>query len=218
MVRQRRTNSGSFAMFAAIHCLGQGQVAPELLQMRGHDCPSEGLRPLWRVDPDLERDPDSRQHATQHNDLERRHCLWPYSADGIILAQPWVGICNHGHTARRVLLRLRLLKKGAVVFAMCAGKRRGKGMFSGASGRLTTVDCAHCRWLPCRDRAYRTVVPSGATKTTGASTDKISHHTSSAPIVRCTELLSKSLSEGALSGPLSTSFAVAQSAALIVGS
>ena len=25
--------------------LGQGQVAPELLQMRGHDCPSEGLRP-----------------------------------------------------------------------------------------------------------------------------------------------------------------------------
>ena len=25
--------------------LGQGQVAPELLQMRGHDCPSDGL---WR--------------------------------------------------------------------------------------------------------------------------------------------------------------------------
>jgi len=41
--------------------------------MRGHDCPSKGLRPLWRVDPDLERDPDSRQHATQHNDLERPH-------------------------------------------------------------------------------------------------------------------------------------------------
>jgi len=61
-------------MFAAIHYLGQGQVAPELLQMRGHDCPSEGLRPLWRVEPDLERDRDSRQHATQHNDLERRHC------------------------------------------------------------------------------------------------------------------------------------------------
>ena len=68
---------GNFAIFAAIHCLGQSQVAPKLLQMRGHDCPSEGLRPLWRVDPDLERDPDSRQHATQHNDLERRHCLWP---------------------------------------------------------------------------------------------------------------------------------------------
>ena len=30
---------------------------------------------MWRVDPDLERDPDSRQHATQHNDLERRHCF-----------------------------------------------------------------------------------------------------------------------------------------------
>ena len=54
---------------------GQRQLAPELLQMRGHDCPSNGLRPLWRVDPDLERDPDSRQHATQHNDLERRHCF-----------------------------------------------------------------------------------------------------------------------------------------------
>ena len=62
----------------AIHCLGQGQVAPELLQMRGHDCPSEGLRPLWRVEPDLERDRDSRQHTTQHNDLERRHCPWAF--------------------------------------------------------------------------------------------------------------------------------------------
>ena len=58
--------------------LGQGQVAPELLQMRGHDCPSEGLRPLWRVEPDLERDRDSRQHTTQHNDLERRHCPWAF--------------------------------------------------------------------------------------------------------------------------------------------
>ena len=55
--------------------LGQGQVAPELLQMRGHDCPSDGLWPLWRVEPDLERDRDSRQHATQHNDPERGHCL-----------------------------------------------------------------------------------------------------------------------------------------------
>jgi len=51
-------------MLAAIPCLGQGQIAPELLQMRGHDSPSQGLRPLWRVDPDLERDDDSRQHAT----------------------------------------------------------------------------------------------------------------------------------------------------------
>ena len=74
----QRTNSGSFATLAAIHCLGQGQVAPELLQMRGHDCPSEGLRPLWRVEPDLERDRDSRQHTTQHNDLERRHCPWAF--------------------------------------------------------------------------------------------------------------------------------------------
>jgi len=57
--------------------LGQGQVAPELLQMRGHDCPSDGLWPLWRVEPDLERDRDSHQHATQHNDLGRCHCPWP---------------------------------------------------------------------------------------------------------------------------------------------
>ena len=71
------TSLAASPFWPAIHCLGQGQVAPELLQMRGHDCPSERLRPLWRVDPDLERDPDSRQHATQHNDLERRHCLWP---------------------------------------------------------------------------------------------------------------------------------------------
>jgi hypothetical protein len=32
--------------------------------MRGHDRPSEGLRPLWRVEPHLERHRDSRQHAT----------------------------------------------------------------------------------------------------------------------------------------------------------
>jgi hypothetical protein len=33
------------AMLAAIRPrLGQGQVTPELLQMRGHDCPSKGLR------------------------------------------------------------------------------------------------------------------------------------------------------------------------------
>jgi hypothetical protein len=41
--------------------LGQRRLTPELLQMRGHDRPSEGLRPLWRVKPDLERDSDSRQ-------------------------------------------------------------------------------------------------------------------------------------------------------------
>jgi hypothetical protein len=47
----------------------------------------------------------------------------------------------------------------------------------------------HCRWLLCRDRAYRTVVPSSATTTTGASTDKTSHHTSMRPpIVGRTEL------------------------------
>src|SRR6516164_6910439 len=32
---------------------------------------------LWRVEPDLERDRDSHQHATQHNDLGRCHCPWP---------------------------------------------------------------------------------------------------------------------------------------------
>jgi len=58
-----RKSSGSLVKFAAIRCLGQRQVAPELLQMRGHDCPSEGLRPLWRVEPDLERDRDSHQRV-----------------------------------------------------------------------------------------------------------------------------------------------------------
>jgi hypothetical protein len=42
--------------------------------VRGYNRPSQGLRPLWRVEPDLERDRDSRQHATQHNDPERGHC------------------------------------------------------------------------------------------------------------------------------------------------
>ena len=54
--------------------LGQRQLAPELLQMRLDDCPSEGLRPLWRVEPDLERDRDSRQHATQYEYLDHRDC------------------------------------------------------------------------------------------------------------------------------------------------
>jgi hypothetical protein len=49
--------------------------------MRGHDRPSEGLRPLWRVKPDLERDSDSRQHATQHKYLDHRHCPWPFGLD-----------------------------------------------------------------------------------------------------------------------------------------
>src|SRR6516165_3711795 len=90
----------------AQYILGQDHVAPELLQMRAHDCPSEGLRPLWRVDPDLERDPDSRQHATQHNDLERLHCFVKSRhrpstpRPRIVLAHLRVGICNHGHTAR----------------------------------------------------------------------------------------------------------------------
>jgi len=55
---------------------------------------------------------------------------------------------------------------------------RGGHVLIGASGRLTTVDFAHCRRLPCRDRAYRSIVPSSATRTAGPSTDKISHHTS----------------------------------------
>ena len=49
--------------------------------MRGHDRPSEGLRPLWRVKPDLERDSDSRQHATQHKYLDHRHFPWPFGLD-----------------------------------------------------------------------------------------------------------------------------------------
>jgi hypothetical protein len=39
--------------------LRQRQVALRTLQMRGHDRPSEGLRPLWRIEPDLESDGDS---------------------------------------------------------------------------------------------------------------------------------------------------------------
>ena len=59
--------------------LGQRHLAPELLQMRGHNRPSQGLRPLWRFEPDLERDGDSCQHATQDNNLE--HGRWPFGAD-----------------------------------------------------------------------------------------------------------------------------------------
>ena len=40
---------------------------------------SARARPLWRFEPDLERDGDSRQHATQHND--REHGRWPFGAD-----------------------------------------------------------------------------------------------------------------------------------------
>ena len=54
--------------------LGQRQIAPELLQVSGDESPSKGLRALRRVEPDFERDRDSHQHATQHNDLAYRHC------------------------------------------------------------------------------------------------------------------------------------------------
>jgi hypothetical protein len=40
----------------------EGQLAAELLEVRRQDRPSEGLRPLRRRE--LERDRDSRQHAT----------------------------------------------------------------------------------------------------------------------------------------------------------
>src|SRR5262249_47153066 len=56
--------------------LGQRHLAPEVLQMRGHDGPSEGLWPLWRVKLDLKRDPDSCQHATQHKYFDHCHCFW----------------------------------------------------------------------------------------------------------------------------------------------
>ena len=57
--------------------LGQRHLFPEFVQVVGYNRPSQGLRPLWRVEPDLERDRDSRQHATQHNDPERGHCPGP---------------------------------------------------------------------------------------------------------------------------------------------
>src|SRR6516164_3962296 len=66
--------------------------------------------------------------------------------------------------------------------------RSGRQCLYEASTSDLREPAAHCRWLPCRDRAYRTVVPSSATKTTGASTDKISHHTSITPVVGRTEL------------------------------
>ena len=59
--------------------------------------------------------------------------------------------------------------------------RSGRQCLYEASTSDLREPAAHCRWLPCRDRAYRTVVPSSARTTTGASTDKISHHTSTRP-------------------------------------
>ena len=47
---------------AAFLRLGQRHLFPHLLEVVGHDRPSEGLRPLWRVELDLERACDSRQH------------------------------------------------------------------------------------------------------------------------------------------------------------
>ena len=45
--------------------LGQRQLALHRLQVVGDDRPSKGLPSFWRLDPDLERDRDSRQHETQ---------------------------------------------------------------------------------------------------------------------------------------------------------
>src|SRR5215472_15180022 len=52
---------------------------------------------------------------------------------------------------------------------------RGRERQSRLSG---LVDFSHCGRRGTRDRAYRTISPSSATQTTGASTDKISHPTS----------------------------------------
>jgi hypothetical protein len=77
--------------------LGQRHLFPEFVQVRGYNRPSQGLRPLWRVEPDLERDRDSRQHATQHNNPERGHCPWPF---GAALAQQRVRAVHLGAKAR----------------------------------------------------------------------------------------------------------------------
>jgi len=72
--------------------------------MRGHDRPSEGLPPLWCVEPDLERDGDSRQHATQYNDLEHGRRPWPFGPDesaGGRVHRESAGHCARGH--RRAL-------------------------------------------------------------------------------------------------------------------
>ena len=49
--------------------------------MLGHDRPNEGLRSVRRGGLDLERDCDSRQHATQYNDLEHGRSPWPFGPD-----------------------------------------------------------------------------------------------------------------------------------------
>jgi hypothetical protein len=54
-----RNSFGSLAMFLANSPrLGQRHLALELLQMRGHNRPSQGLWPLWRIELDLESDGD----------------------------------------------------------------------------------------------------------------------------------------------------------------
>jgi len=54
---------------------------------------------MRRVEPDLERDRDSRQHATQHNELERRHCPWPCGLDeGILAAECPAKECHERET------------------------------------------------------------------------------------------------------------------------
>jgi hypothetical protein len=49
--------------------------------MRGHDRPNEGLRPLWRVEPDLERDRGSRKNAAQYKYFDHRHFPLPSGLD-----------------------------------------------------------------------------------------------------------------------------------------
>jgi len=86
--------------------LGQRLLVAHLLQMDSDDCPSEGLRPLWRVESDLEHDRDSRQHATQHNKLAYRHCPGPSGPVNVSrLHGESAGHCDRGHRHR---LRIEL--------------------------------------------------------------------------------------------------------------
>src|SRR5215470_18391182 len=75
---------------AAVHrVLGQCLLVAHLLQVDGDERPSKGLPPLRRFEPDLERDRDSRQHATHHNDLE--HGPWPMGARLLRYLLRWLG-------------------------------------------------------------------------------------------------------------------------------
>ena len=81
----------------------------------------------------------------------------------------------------------------AVVFDLGGGEAAGMAQFAAAIMSRREMPEAgpwffHCG-RPGRDRTYRTISASSVTKTLGASTNKISRHTSMrSPVVGCPEL------------------------------